>query len=438
MRGPRARTPGGRLVCLLLFSYRIGKPGRPGSGFSGVSIDSRPGSGAARLPAGRGSAWSAASASLPGPRARQACDRPRLEPFTVCAPAGVSWGVSRGVRLPVTVRPVQSAVSASVGALQRRLGIQLVERDGRGLRLTDAGVIYADYVRRILGLLDEAGAAAAATADPERGLLRLAAVTTAGEQILPGLLASFRQFRPRTGIELEVGNRERVHAMLDRREVGLLISGRPASSKDIAVLGVRPHELIIIAPRAGDSRLGGHDLLTWADQQTWLLREKGSGTRDSTEKFLAMLEPEKPPKTLTVGSSAAIRQAVIAGLGATLISRDAVSRELRDGSLVEVPLPGTPLPRDWHLMAHPGTLPATALALVDHVLANGEFQRPYVKLDGMPSPRLGDATRPARPVPNLGVRPCAGDTTPRLVAQLQQPPRAPPRSPRQAATAHVT
>jgi LysR family transcriptional regulator, low CO2-responsive transcriptional regulator len=244
----------------------------------------------------------------------------QLQTFLAIVDAGSIHGAAHDLFV------TQSAVSASVGALQRRLGIQLVERDGRGLRLTDAGVIYADYVRRILGLLDEAGAAAAATAGPERGLLRLAAVTTAGEQILPGLLASFRQFHPRTGIELEVGNRERVHAMLDRREVDLLISGRPASGKDIAVLGVRPHELIIIAPRAGDSRLGGHDLLTWADQQTWLLREKGSGTRDSTEKFLAMLGLEKPPKTLTVGSSAAIRQAVIAGLGATLISRDASRR----------------------------------------------------------------------------------------------------------------
>lgn len=282
----------------------------------------------------------------------------------------------------------QSAVSASVGALQRALGIQLVERDGRGLRLTSAGIIYAGYVRRVLGLLDEAGAAAAATADPERGPLRLAAVTTAGEQILPDLLASFLQFHPHIGIELEVGNRERVHAMLDRREVDLLISGRPGPDKAVVVLGVRPHELIIVAPRAAEGQPGAYDLLAWADQQTWLLREKGSGTRECTEKFLAMLELQNPLRTLTVGSNAAVRQAVMAGLGATLISRDAVSRELRDGSLVEVPLPGTPLSRDWHLMAHPGTLPATARALADHVLASGEFQRPHTNPDGMASLRF--------------------------------------------------
>jgi LysR family transcriptional regulator, low CO2-responsive transcriptional regulator len=276
----------------------------------------------------------------------------------------------------------RSAVSASVAALQRRLGIQLVERDGRCLRLTEAGVVYADYVRRILGLLDEAGAAAAATADPERGLLRLAAVTTAGEQIVPHMLAGFRALHPRIGIQLEVGNRERVQGLLDRCEVDLLISGRPAPSKDAVVLGVRPHQLIIVASRAAGACLARHDLLSWADHQIWLLREKGSWTRDVTEKFLAMQELEKPVKTFTIGSNAAIRQAVIAGLGATLLSRDAVTQELREGSLVEVPLPGTPLPRDWHLTARPGTLPATALALVDHVLAVGEFHRPLRVIAG--------------------------------------------------------
>lgn len=271
----------------------------------------------------------------------------------------------------------QSAVSASVTALQRSLGIQLVRRDGRGLRLTEAGAIYADYVRRMLGLLDEASTAAAAKADPERGLLRMAAVTTAGEQILPRLLASFRRLHPRIGIQLEVGNRERVRTLLERREVDLVLSGRPAPSREITVLGVRPHELIIVASKEAVHHNGQHHLLEWADRQTWLLREQGSGTRDITDKFLATLELAHPPRTLTVGSNAAIRQAVIAGLGATLISRDAVSRELGDGSLVEVPLPGTPLPRDWHLTANPGTLPATAAALVQHVLTTREFQTPH-------------------------------------------------------------
>ncbi|HWN62725.1 MAG TPA: LysR family transcriptional regulator, partial [Streptosporangiaceae bacterium] len=106
-------------------------------------------------------------------------------------------------RLVVT----ESAVSSCVAALQKDLELALVTKNGRGLRLTDAGSVYVGYVRRVLGLLDEGRSAAAGEAGG--GVLRVAAVTTAGEQLLPGLLASFRGRYPRIGIHLEVGNRER-------------------------------------------------------------------------------------------------------------------------------------------------------------------------------------------------------------------------------------
>lgn len=268
----------------------------------------------------------------------------------------------------------QSAVSASMTALQRSLGIQLVRRYGRGVRLTEAGVVYADYIRRVLGLLDEAGTAAQSEADPERGSLRIAALTTAGEQILPRMLASFRCRYPQVGIQLAVGNRERVRGLLQRHDVDLLLGGRPASTRELTVLGVRPHELIIVSAECPFTEPDEQQLLGWANRQTWLLREKGSGTREATSDFLAGLELATAARTLTVGSNAAIRESAIAGLGTTLISRDAVARELFEGTLVEVPLPGTPLPRDWYLTANPGTLPATAMALVAHALATGDFQ----------------------------------------------------------------
>ncbi|MGH9269412.1 MAG: LysR family transcriptional regulator, partial [Acidimicrobiales bacterium] len=78
----------------------------------------------------------------------------------------------------------QPAVSAAVAALQRELGVALVVRDGRGLQVTPAGRVFARYAREVLGLLDEARAAATGQIDPGSGRLRLAAVTTAGEHVL--------------------------------------------------------------------------------------------------------------------------------------------------------------------------------------------------------------------------------------------------------------
>ena len=141
----------------------------------------------------------------------------------------------------------QAAVSASLAALQKSLGVGLLEPDGRGLRLTAAGLAYAGYVRRVLGLLDEAGRAAAAAADPERGELRIAAVTTAAEQILPGLLSGFRTRYPRLGVRLEAGNRDRVRGLLDRHQVDLVLGGRPEPGWDVEVLAERPHQLVVVA-----------------------------------------------------------------------------------------------------------------------------------------------------------------------------------------------
>jgi DNA-binding transcriptional LysR family regulator len=173
-----------------------------------------------------------------------------------------------------------------------------------------------------------------------------------------------------------------------------VLGGRPSQRTEVAILGIRPHELIIVASPDAFSQSDHIDLIEWADHQTWLLREKGSGSHENTERFLDGLDLPSPPRTLTIGSNTAIRKAVIAGLGVTLISRDAVQRELGDGTLIEVPLRATPLPRDWHLIANRGTLPATANALVTHVLMTGEFHPPDEQTDWTPDSHVAGAAVP--------------------------------------------
>jgi DNA-binding transcriptional LysR family regulator len=283
----------------------------------------------------------------------------------------------------------QAAVSASLAALQKSLSVQLLRPDGRGLRLTDAGAAYASYVRRILGLLDEAGLAAAAAADPERGELRIAAVTTAAEQVVPALLGGFRARHPQIGVRLEAGNRDRVRALLDRHQVDLVLGGRPEPGWDVQVHAVRAHELVVVAAPSMASpglaatglaatgyRVGVTDtsLLPWLARQAWLLREPGSGTRASTDALLAELDIA--PLTLMVGSNGAIRESASVGLGVTLVSREAIAAELSSGRLVELPVPGTPLHRDWYLVAHPGPLPPAAARLVTYMLQDADFHLP--------------------------------------------------------------
>jgi DNA-binding transcriptional LysR family regulator len=282
-------------------------------------------------------------------------------------------------RLVVT----QPAVSAALSALQREVGVPLVSRDGRGLRLTPAGRAFGEHARRALGLLDRGVSAATEAAEPARGRLRLAAVTPAAERLVPLLLATFRAQLPDVGLSLEVGNRRRVWDLLAHNEVDLAFAGRPPGNQAVATLATRPHQLVVVGSRqgapSGASATGRTAVrrvtLTDLAKATWLLREAGSGTRAATEEFLRSMEVEPP--VLTLGSNGAIREAVLIGLGITLVSRDAVSAELADGSLEEWRCAPLPLRREWHVAAPAESLlPPTARLFLDHLGQAGWHLRP--------------------------------------------------------------
>jgi DNA-binding transcriptional LysR family regulator len=281
----------------------------------------------------------------------------RLRALVELADTGSVRGAAE--RLVVT----ESSVSAAVSALAADVGVPLVRRNGRGVLLTPAGERYAGYARRILGLHDEAMAAARGEADPERGLLRLAAVTMAGEHVVPALLASFRVRHPNVTLRLEVAHRARVWPLLAHHDVDLVLAGRPPDELAAGIRAVSPNTLLVVGPPGLAA-----DFAPAA--ATWLLREAGSGTRDTCEALLAALEVD-PPR-LTLGSPGAVIAAAEAGLGVTLASRQAVARQLADGGLVVLPMPGTPLHRPWHAVSHPHATAGTDL-FVTHLLERPEL-----------------------------------------------------------------
>lgn len=262
-------------------------------------------------------------------------------------------------RLVVT----EASVSSALSALAAEVGVPLTDRDGRGVRLTPAGLRYAEFARRILGLHAEALIAARGEAEPERGTIRLAAVTTAGEHLLPGLLASFRAEHPAVTLGLEVAPRGVVWPMLANHEVDLVVAGRPPDSLDARIRAVSPNTLVVVGPPRFAPGFQ-------PAEATWLLREPASGIRATTVALLRGLELNPPE--LTLGSHGAVVAAAVAGLGVTLASRQAVREHLREGALVELPVPGTPLHRPWHTVSQPVTTATTEL-LVRHLLVHREL-----------------------------------------------------------------
>lgn len=273
-------------------------------------------------------------------------------------------------RLSVT----ESAVSAAVSALARELRVPLVEPVGRGLRLTPSGAVYSRYARRVLGLLAEAAAAAAGELDPERGRLRLAAVTTAGEHVLPTLLAAFRRRNPHVDLALEVAPSAAVWDLLAAHEADLVIAGRPPEDVEARVLATKDNELVAAAePEVART-------FDWATTP-WLLREHGSGIRTTLEAYLQAREVV-PPR-LVLGSNGAVIAGAVAGLGVTLVSRDGIADLLTTGRLIVLDVPATPLARPWHAVtgSHPS---ATTRLFVHHLVAAGWIPSGF--------PPTGDAT----------------------------------------------
>ena len=292
----------------------------------------------------------------------------QLRTFLAVAETGSGRAASH--RLVVT----QPAVSAALAALQKEVGVPLVAREGRGLRLTPAGTVFAGYARRILGMADEAVAAAGGAAEPGRGRLRLAAVTSAGEHLAPTLLAAFLERHPAADVSLEVGNRQRVWDLLAHHEADLAIGGRPPPGAES--LAQLPHQPVVVAapdpqspPRRGRPRRREVSRAELA-RANWLLREPGSGTRAAAEEVFAQLD--LGPRILNLGSNGSIVNSVLVGLGVTLISRDAVADRLAEGLLEEWSYGPLPLERAWHLVSRAGEpLTATPALFLDGLLTAG-------------------------------------------------------------------
>lgn len=227
------------------------------------------------------------------------------------------------------------AVSAAVTAMERELGARLFVKAGRGITPTEAGRSFADSCRTMLGMLEEARDG---VREAERSRLRIGAVESASEVVLPRLMAAFVRRHPTVELSLSVLPRDDLFARAAHHELDVVLAGRSPRGSDLVSRASRPNELVLVASPA----LRG-DPLT----MTWLLRGPGSGTRGSSRTLLAQLDAR--PRLLTLGTHGAVVAAAREGLGATLVHAEAVRRDLEAGRLVVLPLPGTPLDRPWHL-----------------------------------------------------------------------------------------
>lgn len=261
----------------------------------------------------------------------------------------------------------QPGVSLQVRALEQSIGMPLFERSGRQLRLTEAGVALLDYAERILSLVDESQQALEELGNARRGIVRVAASTTAGIYIVPRALGGFHRQNPGVRLTLDVVNRFTVAERLLRDEVDVAVMGLIEDAHDLQVELFLPNELVVIAsphhPLAQRKRIAVSELVN----DTMLLRERGSGTRTDIERMFAQGKLVMR-QGMELRSSGAIKQAVAADLGIAIIPLHAIELELLAKRLVTLDVEGFPIRRDWSIARRAGRrLSAAANALWDYL-----------------------------------------------------------------------
>lgn len=281
--------------------------------------------------------------------------------------ATLDQGTITGAAQVLHVTP--PAVSQQLRLLERSAGLPLMERGIGGFRPTDAGRELAEATARIEAEVDRCARALEAIASGSGGRVVFGAVSTA-KYVAPQILASFWTRHPDIEVRLEIGNRQETIALLENGDVDLVMMGRPPDelALEIAAIGDHPH--VVIAPPGHPLTTGARVEVDGLVDHPFLIRERGSGTRQVFEELFRH-RGIPVPGGMEMSSNETIKQAVIAGLGIALISAHTIAAEIGDGRLVVLDVEGLPIMRRWQVVrrADRRTLPPASAMwdfLVEH------------------------------------------------------------------------
>ncbi len=242
----------------------------------------------------------------------------------------------------------QPAVSMQIKQLEQNVGLALFEQLGKRIYLTGAGRELQHYSRAIAQQLADLEAAVGQMKGLEKGRLAVAVASTAN-YFAPQLLARFCDRHKGIAVSLNVANREAVLKALGDNDTDLAIMGQPPEGMDLVAQSFMENPLVVIAPP-------GHPLckekkipLKRLARETFLMREPGSGTRAAMERFFAGRGIEYRAG-MEMGTNEAVKQAVQAGMGLGVISRQTIELELETGRLKVLPVEGFPIVRHWYVV----------------------------------------------------------------------------------------
>lgn len=263
----------------------------------------------------------------------------------------------------------QPAVSAHVRILERYYRTRLVAIRHRRVYLTAEGEALFSYTERVFHLLREADQAVDATRRAERGFVTLAASTTVGNYLLPPLLGILSRAHPSVEVDVRIGTTADAVQRIRAEDVPFGLVEAPVNHRDLAVEAVGEDEMVLIAaPSHRWARVRRVDP-TELREEPLLRREARSGTQVIVDVALEQAAAAMPT-AMVLGSTEALKQAVLAGLGVAWVPRITVLRELSERQLMAVPVAGVSVRRTLSLVRlHGVKLSPASEVLLDLVRA---------------------------------------------------------------------
>jgi LysR family transcriptional regulator, transcriptional activator of the cysJI operon len=245
----------------------------------------------------------------------------------------------------------QPSVSIQIKDLEDALNVRLFERINRKISLTDAGKVFFEYSKKLLGLIDEINGVMNEFGSGDVGRLVLGASSTVGIYVLPKFLGEFKDLFPKAEVALHIQNRQEAVEQCLAGELDFAFMQDPPKHPDLQSEFFMKDELVIVC--SPKHRWAGRDHLTMkmltSEPEPIILREEGSGTRDLIEFVLKRFGIERKV-TMELSSSDGIKRAVEANLGIAVLSKNIISGELRNKSIVALPIKDLNTKREFFIV----------------------------------------------------------------------------------------
>ncbi|MBR3117934.1 MULTISPECIES: LysR family transcriptional regulator [Oceanobacillus] len=261
----------------------------------------------------------------------------------------------------------QPAVSQYIAALEKELGVRLLERSNKFVELNRAGEIVYQYAQKILRNYDQMRILVSDLENEPSGQLKIGASYTIGEYVLPRFLAKLQEEFPNIIPTVTIGNTEDIGAKLVQHEIDIGLVEGNFTHHQVSTRQFATDEMYIIAGTGQSFKEEACISIKDLENETWIIREEGSGTRKMLEDFFQRSNLE-PKRILTFGSTQTIKEGVESGLGISLLSNLTFKKEQKLKKIQRIFVEGTPIKRKFSIIKNYHEFQPKALQVFENLV----------------------------------------------------------------------